>query len=232
MSARIPRITTTVKQAPREGATCQYYLSNQGDQKMAKEIYGCACCSPEFGKIFNGNKKVSELSSMNPSEISVNRDHLPWMGALDRRTFLKGSLVAAGTAVAQEPGAARTRGPDVPPSALFTGSPTASWRIPITADGLYRLSYEDLAAAGVPVTGTAPAAYHLAWRGQAADQFLDALAADKTFAGGAALVGILIVVLILGAAARRRPAGSPAPGSRPPAGSAPRRSARRWRPGR
>ena len=66
---------------------------------VKKEIYGCACCSPEFGKIFNGNRKVSELSAMSPSEISVNQDHPVWMGVLDRRTFLKGSLVAAGTAV-------------------------------------------------------------------------------------------------------------------------------------
>ena len=66
---------------------------------MRKEIYGCACCSPEFGKIFNGNRKVSELSAMNPCEISVNQDHPVWMGLLDRRTFLKGSLVVAGTAV-------------------------------------------------------------------------------------------------------------------------------------
>ena len=66
---------------------------------MKKEIYGCACCSPEFGKIFNGNKKVIELSAMNPSEIAVKRGQTPWMGVLDRRTFLKGSLVAAGTSV-------------------------------------------------------------------------------------------------------------------------------------
>jgi predicted amidohydrolase YtcJ len=74
-------------------------LSKKEEKTMKKEIYGCACCSPEFGKIFNGNRKVSELSAMNPSEISVNRDQTPWMGVLDRRTFLKGSLVAAGTAV-------------------------------------------------------------------------------------------------------------------------------------
>jgi len=66
---------------------------------VKKEICGCACCSPEFGTIFNGNRKVSELSAMNPSEISVNRDQPPWMGVLDRRSFIKGSLVAAGTTV-------------------------------------------------------------------------------------------------------------------------------------
>jgi len=43
--------------------------------------------------------------------------------------------------------------------------PSPSWRIGITADGLYRLSYEALDAAGVP-TDVAPSAYHLLWRGQ------------------------------------------------------------------
>ena len=66
---------------------------------MKKEIYGCACCTPEFGEIFKGNKKVSELSAMNPSEIAVNGGQNSWIGKLDRRTFLKGSLVAAGSAV-------------------------------------------------------------------------------------------------------------------------------------
>ncbi len=65
---------------------------------MKKEIYGCACCTPEFGKIFKGTKKVSELSAMNPSEIAVNGGQNSWIGKLDQRTFLKGSLVAAGTA--------------------------------------------------------------------------------------------------------------------------------------
>jgi predicted amidohydrolase YtcJ len=66
---------------------------------MKKEIYGCACCSHAFGKIFKNNKKVSELSATSPTEIVVNRDQNTWMDKLDRRTFLKGSLVAAGTAV-------------------------------------------------------------------------------------------------------------------------------------
>ncbi|MBN1978654.1 MAG: hypothetical protein JW918_14750 [Anaerolineae bacterium] len=43
--------------------------------------------------------------------------------------------------------------------------PSPSWRVGITADGLYRLSYEALDAAGVPTDAT-PSAYHLLWRGQ------------------------------------------------------------------
>ena len=74
------------------------YLKNKGET-VKKEIYGCACCSPEFGKIFKGNKKVAELSVMNPSEITFNRNQNFWGTKLDRRNFLKGSLVAAGTAV-------------------------------------------------------------------------------------------------------------------------------------
>lgn len=61
------------------------------------------------------------------------------------------------------------------------------YRIPITADGLYRLSYETLAAAGVPVTGTPPSAFHLLWRGQeVALQEIDT--ADTTFDPGDGLL--------------------------------------------
>ena len=98
MSARIPRITTTVKQAPREGATCQYYLSNQGDQKMAKEIYGCACCSPEFGKIFQGNQKVAELSAMEGVIFTPMTEQNAKPVGIDRRSFLKGVIATAGAA--------------------------------------------------------------------------------------------------------------------------------------
>ena len=66
---------------------------------MKKEVYGCACCSPEFGKIFTGNKKVAELSTLNPSDIILNMGEKLWMDKLDRRTFLKGSLVAGTVAL-------------------------------------------------------------------------------------------------------------------------------------
>ena len=65
---------------------------------MKKEIYGCACCSTEFGKIFTGNKRVTELSSLNPSEVAMDRTRNFCEGKINRRTFLKGSLVAVGTA--------------------------------------------------------------------------------------------------------------------------------------
>ena len=41
-----------------------------------------------------------------------------------------------------------------------------AWRIGIIADGLYRISYETLATAGAPVTGTASSSLHLFWHGQ------------------------------------------------------------------
>ena len=65
---------------------------------MKKEIYGCACCSTEFGKIFTGNKRVTELSSLNPSEVAMDRTRNFCEGKINRRTFLKGSLVVVGTA--------------------------------------------------------------------------------------------------------------------------------------
>jgi len=58
---------------------------------MTKETYGCACCSPEFGKIFQGNQRVVALSTMEPVAKQHLRD-----GNLDRRRFLKGALASAG----------------------------------------------------------------------------------------------------------------------------------------
>jgi len=45
--------------------------------------------------------------------------------------------------------------------------PDRAWRVPVRRDGLYALSYGTLLRAGIPVTGTAPAAYHLSWMGKA-----------------------------------------------------------------
>lgn len=87
---------------------------------MKKQIYGCACCSPEFGKIFKGNKKVAELSAMKPSDIAVNRSQNSWRTKLDRRNFLKGSLVAAGTAVLL-PGLAGCAKTSKEATTIFTG---------------------------------------------------------------------------------------------------------------
>lgn len=64
---------------------------------MKKEIYGCACCTPEFGEIFKGNKNVGELSAMQPSELKADRIQHICGDKIHRRTFLKGSIVAAGS---------------------------------------------------------------------------------------------------------------------------------------
>lgn len=63
---------------------------------MNKQIYGCACCSPEFGKIFQTNHKVVELSALAPpSSRSASPEHID-AGDFARRDFLKGALAAAG----------------------------------------------------------------------------------------------------------------------------------------
>ena len=72
---------------------------------MKKEIYGCACCTPEFGEIFKGNRNVGELSAMKPAEVKVDRIQNIRVEKIDRRSFLKGSIVAAGS-VALVPGLA------------------------------------------------------------------------------------------------------------------------------
>jgi hypothetical protein len=64
--------------------------------------------------------------------------------------------------------------------------PSPSWRIGITADGLYRLSYETLEAAGVP-TDVTPSAYHLLWRGQAV-ALQEVSDGDSTFEPGEAFL--------------------------------------------
>jgi predicted amidohydrolase YtcJ len=72
---------------------------------MKKDIYGCACCTPEFGEIFKGNRNVGELSAMKPAEVKVDRIQNIRVEKIDRRSFLKGSIVAAGS-VALVPGLA------------------------------------------------------------------------------------------------------------------------------
>ncbi len=78
------------------------------------------------------------------------------------------------------------------PSPLHPLSPTPFpdtplWRIGVITDDLYTLDYATLAAAGVPVTTTAPAAFHLLWRGQ--EVALDGLGtADGIFSPGDAFV--------------------------------------------
>ncbi len=44
--------------------------------------------------------------------------------------------------------------------------PPTAWRVPVRRDGLYALSYDTLWRAGVPVTMTLPASFHLSWMGK------------------------------------------------------------------
>jgi len=64
--------------------------------------------------------------------------------------------------------------------------PDPAWRIGVLTDGLYRLTYESLAAAGVPVTAS-PSALHLLWRGQEA-ALQEAGTEDGAFDPGDALL--------------------------------------------
>jgi predicted amidohydrolase YtcJ len=87
---------------------------------MKKEIYGCACCTPEFGKIFKGNKKVGKLSTLNPSEVNLDQSHTIGVEKIHRRTFLKGSAVVLGSAVLL-PGLSACSGSAEEETIVFTG---------------------------------------------------------------------------------------------------------------
>lgn len=82
--------------------------------------------------------------------------------------------------------------PDVPSARVAVSAaapitlPSPCWRIGVSADGLYRLSYETLAAAGVP-TDVPPSAYHLLWRGQEV-ALQEVGTGDTTFDPGDALL--------------------------------------------
>jgi predicted amidohydrolase YtcJ len=62
---------------------------------MTKLVYGCACCSADFGKLFCSNDAVSELKE---KAATVDGWSCNWgfdLGNLGRRDFLKGSAAAA-----------------------------------------------------------------------------------------------------------------------------------------
>ncbi len=62
---------------------------------MKREIYGCTCCSAEFGKLFRGNRVVAGLSAGSSAPEIVGADWLHPFGDLSRRNFLKGSAAVA-----------------------------------------------------------------------------------------------------------------------------------------
>ena len=51
-----------------------------------KDVYGSACCSLEFGKIFQGNPKVVELAAHAPPLVATQEIDT---NDMDRRTFIK-----------------------------------------------------------------------------------------------------------------------------------------------
>ena len=63
---------------------------------MKKEIYGCSCCTPSFGKIFNSNKKVVELSSLQPKDVALSVNSHGNQHTINRRDFLKSSMATVG----------------------------------------------------------------------------------------------------------------------------------------
>lgn len=65
---------------------------------MKKESYGCACCSPEFGRIFKNNRQVNALQSRaHEGATDIASFLTPAMA--NRRVFIKGSMAMAGASV-------------------------------------------------------------------------------------------------------------------------------------
>lgn len=65
---------------------------------MTKHVYGCACCSADFGKLFRSNDAVNDLKE---KAATGNGWSCNWgfdLGSLGRRDFLKGGAAAAGLA--------------------------------------------------------------------------------------------------------------------------------------
>lgn len=75
---------------------------------MKKEVFGCACCSPEFGRIFRNNKQVS---AMQASAREGTTDIASFFGPViaNRRDFIKGSLATAGAAALLSSGGCRNK---------------------------------------------------------------------------------------------------------------------------
>ena len=71
---------------------------------MSKHVYGCACCSADFGKLFNTNQRVRDLKE----QVAEGGWSCNWgidLGSLGRRDFLKGGAAIAGLAAALPSGA-------------------------------------------------------------------------------------------------------------------------------
>lgn len=83
---------------------------------MTKHIYGCACCSADFGKLFKTNERVQEMKQ----QVGEGGWSCNWgidLGSLGRRDFLKGGAAIASLAAAL-PGGARAQDNN---TVVFTG---------------------------------------------------------------------------------------------------------------
>lgn len=58
---------------------------------MPHEIYGCACCNGDFGRIFRTNGSVRKLAAMDPATTFLHAS-----GLVSRRSVLKGGIAAMG----------------------------------------------------------------------------------------------------------------------------------------
>jgi predicted amidohydrolase YtcJ len=65
---------------------------------MTKHVYGCACCSADFGKLFRSNSAVSDLREKAAKNDGWSCNWGFDLGGLGRRDFLKGGTAAAGLA--------------------------------------------------------------------------------------------------------------------------------------
>lgn len=63
---------------------------------MKKDSHGCCCCSADFGKIFQGNHKVTELSTTKQIPVASAAKENTSAGDIERRDFLKDVIAAAG----------------------------------------------------------------------------------------------------------------------------------------
>ena len=88
---------------------------------MIKDTYGCACCSPEFGKIFQENKKVKKLSALMPTKVDLDQTQSLQGNKIHRRNFLKGSIVVTGTTVLF-PGLVGCSAESTEETTVFTGA--------------------------------------------------------------------------------------------------------------
>ena len=84
---------------------------------MTKHVYGCACCSADFGKLFRSNDAANDLREKAATAEGWSCNWGFDLGSLGRREFLKGGAAAASLA-AMLPAQARAQSDT---TIVFTG---------------------------------------------------------------------------------------------------------------